>query len=586
MYRKFTAQSRFENLRKEAKHWLKSLRAGDSAAKERLRRAWPEAPAQPGLRDIQHALAREYGLASWAMLKEKLEEMAFAQKNREEQVAEFLEDACLHYGVRPGTSTWDQSYFDEPSRWAHAARLLAKYPEIAEHSIHTAAVSGNLSGVKRILSERPAAATQKGGPMGWEPLLYVCYGRLAIPAVREHSAAIARLLLDAGANVKAPMYDGAHDFWPLTGAIGAGEFSQPTHPQAVELAGLLIERGANPYDPQTLYNTSLEGDDLFWLDFLYERSARLQQTDLWTAPAPPSTWPDAGMLTYLLGNAVTRNAITRARWQLERGADPSGRHFYTKRKLHTEAVLLGFTEMANLLLSFGAVAEPLNGHNAFQVACLRLDRDGAATMAREHPEYLLNATPLIQAAGRDLLEVATLLLDLGMSPDVSDPTNFRPLHAAASGDAVRVGALLIERGAEIDPRETRFNGPPLGWALYGKQQRMIAMLGALSRSTRQLVRMGNLTRLRELFASDPEMAKEITESDSLFFYLPDNEDLAIEIAELLLANGADPSIKNKEGLTAIEYAEKQGLTSVADLLSSHAHSGSRVPPLGNDGVQP
>lgn len=47
-----------DNLGKEAKRWLKALRGGDTHARARLVRAYPTAPAEPTLRDIQHALAR------------------------------------------------------------------------------------------------------------------------------------------------------------------------------------------------------------------------------------------------------------------------------------------------------------------------------------------------------------------------------------------------------------------------------------------------------------------------------------------------------------------------------------------------
>jgi hypothetical protein len=53
MTRQLTARSNLETLRKEAKRWLKALRAQDSKALERLRRSYPGAPLQPGLRDVQ-----------------------------------------------------------------------------------------------------------------------------------------------------------------------------------------------------------------------------------------------------------------------------------------------------------------------------------------------------------------------------------------------------------------------------------------------------------------------------------------------------------------------------------------------------
>jgi ankyrin repeat protein len=569
MNRKLTAQSSLENLRKEAKRWLHALRADDAEARARLRAAWPGAPAQPVLRDVQHALAREFGLENWSAFSIAIEDIALANQSREKLIDEFLVHSCIHYGVRPGTGKWDRTYFDEPSRWKYAARILQKHPEISGHSIHTAAVSGNLAAVERILAARPEVANERGGPQVWEPLQYVCYGRLPVSAAADNAVAIARRLLDAGANVSAPLDTKDHRlFLPLTGVIGDGEMSQPRHPQAEALAELLIERGADPYDPQALYNTSMERDDVFWLDFLYERSARRNETSKWTAPS--STWPNEGMLNYLLGNAVSRNDMNRARWLLTHGADPAAKHFYSKRSVHTEAVMLGYMEMASLLESFGDVAEELHGHDAFHAACMRLDRDTARTLARKHPEYLTNAAPLLHAATLGRLDIATLLLDLGMSPDVADENNFRPLHAAAGAGALDVAKLLIERGAEIDPVETRFSGVPLGWALHGNRKGTIELLGALSRAPGGLVNMGNIARLRELFAEDPNLAKVTSKYGSLFCYLPDDEDLALEIAELLLAHGADPAVRNGEGLNAIESLERRGLDEVVELLKARA----------------
>ena len=62
MSRELTPRSSLEGLRKEAKRWLRALRENDAEARARLRRAYPDAPDTPGIRDVQHALAREHGL--------------------------------------------------------------------------------------------------------------------------------------------------------------------------------------------------------------------------------------------------------------------------------------------------------------------------------------------------------------------------------------------------------------------------------------------------------------------------------------------------------------------------------------------
>ena len=74
MPRQITPATSLENLQKEAKRWLRELRAGDETAFARLRRAWPKAPASPVLRDVQHALSLEYGRTGWTALKHALAE--------------------------------------------------------------------------------------------------------------------------------------------------------------------------------------------------------------------------------------------------------------------------------------------------------------------------------------------------------------------------------------------------------------------------------------------------------------------------------------------------------------------------------
>jgi hypothetical protein len=68
MPRQITPDTSLDNLRKEAKRWLKALRAGDPDARARLQRAYPNAPPDPSLRDVQQALAREYGHERWNSL--------------------------------------------------------------------------------------------------------------------------------------------------------------------------------------------------------------------------------------------------------------------------------------------------------------------------------------------------------------------------------------------------------------------------------------------------------------------------------------------------------------------------------------
>lgn len=179
MSRRLTPDSSLETLRKEARRWLKALRAGDPAARQRLVAALPAAPATPGLRDVQWALAREHGLPGWPALREALADLALARRSLAEQAEILLRSA------------WEGDR-------AAAARLLARSPELRAHSLCTAVATGDRAAVERRLAADPAAAGRKGGPLDWEPLLSLAYIRL--PGGDAEALAIARVLLDRGAD--------------------------------------------------------------------------------------------------------------------------------------------------------------------------------------------------------------------------------------------------------------------------------------------------------------------------------------------------------------------------------------------------
>jgi ankyrin repeat protein len=539
------AAATLESLKKEAKRWSKALREGDAAARERLQRVVPNAGANVGLREVQHALALEHGLAGWAALKEALADRELAKRSAAERADDFLRHATARQSG------------------ALAAHILRKHPDVTRFSLHAAVVGGDVAEVRRRLASDAGAASAAGGPKSWQPLQYLCYARVPLAEANDSAAAAARALLDAGGDPKVTWKDDWNNpFTLLTGIIGEGEGREPRHPRAVELAELLIERGADPYDTQSLYNTSLHADDPFWLEFLYSRSAAAGDAERWHKK---DAWPANGMLDYLLGNAVSRNHLQRARWLLERGAHATAPHFYSKRNLHTEAVLGGNTELAQLLVDFGALPEQLQDAQAFQAACMRGDRETARRLLAAHPEYLRFPGPLYRAAERDRVDAAEMVLELGVSPDV-EHGGWTALHSAAHDNSVRVAKLLIERGATIDMRDKKYHSTPLGHAVWAGQHEMIDLLSGASRDVIALVRAGKLERLRAVLAEDTSSAQATRDGRTALFFLSAPEERAVEIAELLLSRGADPKFTDADGLTAADAAAKSGLEELADVL--------------------
>lgn len=506
-----------------------------------------------------------------------------AKDTREYLVARFLTNACPDHHVRGG---WSHRVAQDS-----ATRLLEHHPDIAHDSIYTAVVCGDLEQVKRILAERPTAAREKGGPKGsasaadqqfivepgterppkWEPLLYLCFTRLPIPAVNDNAVAIARLLLDHGADPNAYFMAGDSRYSPLCGVIGEGEEARQPHPQRDALTRLLLERGANPYDMQLFYNIHFHGRVLWYLELIFEQTGR---TSDWADP----NWPMIGMGGYgegarfLLTVAVDQNDVELATWLLSHGANPNAplppRSKLPHASLYEMAVRRGALGVASALAKFGAKTGSLEADDEqqFVAAALSMDRPEAERLIRRHPEYLKSTRAIFTASEHDHADVVAMLLDLGMSPNVEDRQQQRPLHMAAYANATRVIQLLIDRGAEIDPVEKNWNNTPLDSAIYSQASQAIEILGRYSRDVWCLTFIGQIDRLRELFVTDSRLAKASHNGWTLLMRLPGDEQRALEIAKLLIVHGTDVTSHNPEGLSAADFADKRGLDAVAAFL--------------------
>ena len=560
-----------ENFRKEAKRWLKALRAGETAARQRLDRAWPSAPKLPGLRDVQHALAREHGHDNWVALKAQADASrpATGTTPAAERVSTFLEFAC-----------WDHHTHGAGDHRMHdraAQRHLAQHPDIARHDLYCAIVCGQLTEVRRILDTHPEAATEAGGARGWSPILYLSYTRFSHQATFDNAIEIGRLLLDRGADPNDFYMAGDSEYSALVGAAGEGEQDSPRQPYAEALYRLLLEHGAGPYDIQVLYNTHFSGDMLWWLEPTYDRAVATGRKTDWDDPA----WPMLGMGGYgpggyfVLKSAIDKDNDALAEWALAHGASPDIRtsahpKFHPKYSLLDHAILIGNARIADRLRRHGATSagSPLEPDQEFAAASLRLDRPALETLVARHPEFLRSHQAMFEAAKRDRPDAIALLLDLGVPLEVSDRSGSRALHHAAASNALRAAAYLIERGAEVDPRETAWDATPIGWAAHGDNVEMLDFLSRHSRNVWTLAFRGYVDRLRDVLRENPDLAKQTTrEGITPLWWLPDDEDKAMEIVELLLAAGADPAQRSVKGGTAAAWARQRGMTAIARRLA-------------------
>jgi len=502
-------------------------------------------------------------------------------------VSRFLDNACPDHHVRGGS--------DHVRAQGTAMRLLARYPEIASADFYTEVVCGDLEAVTRRLAADPQCATrpngvpgaraeaggegdlvkQDWGTKGWEPLSYLCFTRLPLPAVTEHAVPIARALLDHGANPNAYFMAGSSRYTPLTGVIGEGEEGRPPHQQRDALVSLLLERGADPYDMQVGYNIHFKGKALWFLGAIYEHCRRTGRERDWADPE----WQMLNQGGYgsgarwYLDAAIAHNNLALARWCLTHGANPNaapGPERHNKPdSLYEEAMLRGCTELAALLARYGAIrsSSVLTTLQAVAAACRRSDLGLIRQAMAAHPELLLASEPLFAAAEANRPDAAELLLDLGTSPDVESPQGERALHIAAYHDSVHVAELLVARGADVDAIGRRYENTPLGGAMHTQSRRVVDLLSRVSRSAWEVGYAGNVARLRELLAEQPERARAIGDGETLLMYLPPrDESTALQVATLLLDHGADPTIRDPNGMTAADRAERHAMFEVAQLL--------------------
>jgi ankyrin repeat protein len=189
-------------------------------------------------------------------------------------------------------------------------------------------------------------------------------------------------------------------------------------------------------------------------------------------------------------------------------------------------------------------------------------------LADLHPEYLQRPDAMFAVIQQRRGDIAELLLSLGTSPNVADDKGFSALHFTTHCGAAGIATLLIARGAEVDAIESRYNSTPLGHANYQEHSEMVAVIAPFSSDIRGLCFAGAIDRLTELFAADRSLASAITRGEPPLFALPDDDERAVDVAELLLAHGAEPTVKNPAGLTPAEAAKKRGLDEAAAAISA------------------
>ena len=486
------ARPSLEQYKKQAKELVKAFRAEQSftssysQAIQRVRKHHPRFADLPdeqiastrfALADAQFVIAIEHGFESWPKFAKHVESLAnanFAAAVRE-PVEAFLEAACVPRDALHSSGTLER-----------AEAILAAHPTVANAEIHTAAILGDVVGVRRFLALDAQNAIAKGGPYGWDALTHLCFSRyLRLDRARSKGfLAAAKALLDAGASANTGWMETNHEPQPEWESAIYGAAGIAQHP---ELTRLLLERGADPNDGETPYHV-VETYDNTVMKILVE-SGKLNDTSMATLLLRKADWHD----------------FEGIKWLLEHGADPNRATHWGRTAFHHAVLRDNSIEIFEVLLAHGAdptlVAErpethkpsspelsgvgmaarrgrgdvlelierrgipiELHGVERLIAACARNDAEIVRAIAKKEPETVRE---LVAQGGKLLAEFAGVgntngvrqLIELGVDVNAltedGDPyfdvaKNSTALHSAAWRARPATVKLLIERGAAVN----------------------------------------------------------------------------------------------------------------------------------------
>ncbi|QUQ62577.1 ankyrin repeat domain-containing protein [Kutzneria sp. CA-103260] len=449
-----------EHLRHQARALHRAVRAGDAEALARVHRSYGTVGESFPLATAQLVVAREYGFASWAKLRQHLDVIdRYRWPRRTGQPVggspsdEFCRLACLTYSPE-----------DDPARWA--AAVLP-----AEPDIWAAAAAGDADRVAQLLASDRSLARREGGPHLWEPLCYLAYARVS----QRDPLRTARILLAAGGNPDTGYLWGGltTPFTLLTGAFGEGEqgpVRQPRHPQSLELAELLLRAGAEPNDGQALYNRMFGVDDSH-LRLLFRYGLGRGEGGPWRARL--SLQSPVELVQGQLLWAVSHNQQARVQLLVENGVEfPDG--------VVRLALLNGNNDIAAYLKSAGAPAPALDPVSEFVAAVLG---GGEADPSMADQARAARPGLVVWAAANGRLDAVRRLVELGFDVNalgrgdtpIEQPWSTALHHAAADGNRPLV-LLLLELGADPSIHDARFDATPAGWAEHEGHPELIELL--------------------------------------------------------------------------------------------------------------
>lgn len=428
MNKPFAENPSLEHLKSQARDLLREMRLSDPSAR---------------LHQAQRRIAQEHGLVSWPQLVEHVETILMARKSFA-QAIEIVERGILQ------------------GRQAKAANMaLAIHPRMAFASPACALVALDAAAVDQTLTD-PVVPI---GRFKLPPIVYAAFSPAA-GAKPQELCGILTKLLDAGADVNSSMIHPDYPDSPLSILYGVSGVARS--PAATRL---LLERGANPNDNESLYH-STESRDHSCLLLLLEHGAKTEGTN---ALLRMLDHEDLEGLETLLPycnlaepNALL-HAVRRGRGDailarlLEAGADPhlADEHGVT-------AARLAFERGRNVAGLTDGLA--VSDEDRLLAACWRGDTAEAARLRHAAANLSnLRRHAFADACWEGRADSVDAFIAGGFSLTDRQDSGGTPLHAAAFAGSTETIRKLLPHGPPLDDTKDMYEAIPLQWAMHASE---------------------------------------------------------------------------------------------------------------------
>jgi hypothetical protein len=362
-----------------------------------------------------------------------------------------------------------------------ADRLLAHDPALAGSGLDVAVVLGDERAVADALRRDPAVVGRELPGPGRKPLSCACHSVFLRPTSPRARGVrrVVELLLYHGADPNEVHHNEYGAMSVLYGAAGVAHDPETT--------GLLLARGADPNDGESVYH-AVEAEETACLELLLAHGATVRETN-----ALGNAIRDPAKVRVLLEQGDLRPADPELRDALLHAGDPEVVELLIEhgaaldardregRTPYMRAARFKNPATMRLLAAAGASTE-VDPAAEWVGAIVRGEHEHAARLRAQHPQLVLTDDdkedlPRWASAGDD--EVVARLLDAGVPLDARRVDDGTALHYAGMWGRAGTVELLLAHGAEVEllAGHGATRGTALAWTAWGSR----ALPGAADR---------------------------------------------------------------------------------------------------------